>query len=325
MALEGTLKDFPLPDIIQLLGLSRKTGAVDITGSDGSGAGRLFFQGGKVVSAALNGLPPLEAAFHFFTFAAGSFRFAEGEQPDPALPPITISNEYLIMEGIRRADEWAALRSRVPSLDLPLGLVADPVAVNRDINLKPDEWRVLTMINGRDTIRQIAQRSQFGDFKTAQIVHHLLTVGLVEPLEAPPPPPPPPALVWEAPPPAVPPPDRAPAQEGAPARPAPAPIRPLPPPPAPAPLAAAPRLVAGASVYARLEAIATSEFGATGRLLLSDAYKRLRVRPGSDLDTGTVGALCAQFERGAGMLVGSGRARTISETLRRAAAEFFSG
>jgi hypothetical protein len=317
MALEGTLKDFPLPDIIQLLGLSRKTGAVDITGSDGSGAGRLFFQGGKVVSAALNGLPPLEAAFHFFTFAAGSFRFAEGEQPDPALPPITISNEYLIMEGIRRADEWAALRSRVPSLDLPLGLVADPVAVNRDINLKPDEWRVLTMINGRDTIRQIAQRSQFGDFKTAQIVHHLLTVGLVEPLEAPPSPPPPPALVWEAPPPL---PDRAPAQDGAPPRPALAPIRPLPPPPAPAP-----RLVAGASVYARLEAIATSEFGATGRLLLSDAYKRLRVRPGSDLDAGTVGALCAQFERGAGMLVGSGRARTISETLRRAAAEFFSG
>src|SRR6476469_3245706 len=215
MALEGTLKDFPLPDIIQLLGLSRKTGAVDITGSDGSGAGRLFFQGGKVVSAALNGLPPLEAAFHFFTFPGGSFRFAEGEQPDPTLPPITISNEYLIMEGIRRADEWAALRDRVPSLDLPLGLVADPVAVNRDINLKPDEWRVLTMINGRDTIRQIAQRSQFGDFKTAEIVYHLLTVGLVEALKAPPPPPPP-APVWEAPAPTA----RPPAVAAAPAPPA---------------------------------------------------------------------------------------------------------
>src|SRR6476659_7975179 len=194
MALEGTLKDFLLPDIIQLLGLSRKTGAVDITGSDGSGAGRLFFQGGKVVSAALNGLPPLEAAFHFFTFPGGSFRFAEGEQPDPALPPITISNEYLIMEGIRRADEWAALRDRVPSLDLPLGLVADPVAGNRDINLKPDEWRVLTMINGRESVRQIARRTAFGDFKTARIIYHLLESGLIEPLGMAPPAPPPPVV-----------------------------------------------------------------------------------------------------------------------------------
>src|SRR4051794_39740412 len=192
MALEGTLNDLSLPDIIQFLSLSRKTGALEITGTDGFGAGTLYFHQGKVVSARLEDMPPLEAAYSFFTFPDGSFYFVESEAVDVPSQPLTSSNEFLIIEGSRRADEWEKLRDRVPSLDLILGLVADPVAGNRDINLKPDEWRVLTMINGRDSVRQISRRTGFGDFKTARIVYHLLSAGLIEPLgraAAPPAPP----------------------------------------------------------------------------------------------------------------------------------------
>lgn len=361
MALEGTLKDFPLPDIIQLLSLSRKTGAVEIVGTDGFGTGRLYFHQGKVVSAALDDLLAPDAAFAFFTFPGGSFRFYENEPPASQAAPITISNEFLIIEGIRRADEWEKLRDRIPSLDLILGLVADPVAGNRDINLKPDEWRVLTMINGRDSVRTIARRTTFGDFKTARIVYHLLTSGLIEPLgmdrlpattragappsaperdSAPAPPPgprpsgssvirplgpvlAPTATVPTAPPVAVPPTSV---------------VRPLTPavngsngsaPKSPAvavpSVAAVPAARTGASLYARLEAIAMGELGNTGRLMLSNAYKQLRLQPGADLAAGTAGSLCDQFERGASMLVGTGRARALAETLRRATSEFFSG
>jgi hypothetical protein len=59
--------------------------------------------------------------------------------------------------------------------------------------------------------------------------------------------------------------------------------------------------------------------------MLSDAYRRLRLQPGADLTATVAGNLCDQFERDAGMLVGSGRARNLANTLRRAAAEFFSG
>ena len=356
MALEGTLKDFPLPDIIQLLSLSRKTGAVEIVGTDGFGTGRLYFHQGKVVSAALDDLLAPDAAYAFFTFPGGSFRFNENEMPNDQAAPITISNEFLIIEGIRRADEWEKLRDRVPSLDLVLGLVADPVAGNRDINLKPDEWRVLTMINGRDSVRTIARRTTFGDFKTARIIHHLLLSGLIEPLGidrpavavAPPPvapaePPPSatassaralnnsvirpltPTLAPPAPPP-TPPPVAVPAASNI--------VRPLTPgtnsngptPPSTAPpVVEPPAPRTGASLYARLEAIAMGELGNTGRLMLSNAYKQLRLQPGADLSAGTASSLCNQFERGASMLVGSGRARSLADTLRRATTEFFSG
>ncbi|HET7080657.1 MAG TPA: DUF4388 domain-containing protein [Chloroflexia bacterium] len=337
MALEGTLKDFPLPDIIQLLSLSRKTGAVEIMGSDGFGSGRLYFHQGKVVSAALEDMAPLDAAYSFFTFPGGNFRFYENELPAADAQPITISNEFLIMEGIRRADEWQKLRDRVPSLDLVLGLVADPVAGNRDINLKPDEWRVLTMINGRDSVRQIARRTSFGDFKTARIIYHLLSAGLIEPLGVPGVPAAPVAAPGPAP---VPAPVAPPAAFEAPvsvppARPVetprPAPvadqvIRRIAPAPAAAPPAPPPaRPPQGPALYARLEGIVVGELGNTGRLMLSDTYRRLHLQPGADLTAIVAGKVCDQFERDTGMLIGSGRARNLANALRRAAAEFFSG
>ena len=87
----------------------------------------------------------------------------------------------------------------------------------------------------------------------------------------------------------------------------------------------APRVAVGQSLYARLEAIAVGELGNTGRLMLGNAYKQMKLQPGADLSAATAGSLCDQFERGASMLVGSGRARTLADTLRRAAAEFYSG
>jgi hypothetical protein len=57
--------------------------------------------------------------------------------------------------------------------------------------------------------------------------------------------------------------------------------------------------------------------------VLEDAYRRLRVTPGADLDPVAAGNLCDQFERAASLLVGPGRARTLADTLRRAAADLY--
>ena len=81
--MQGTLDDFPLPDIIQLVSLSKKTGSVEIRSSDGSGSGKMFFLNGRLVSALLDDLPPVEAILTFFTFPGGDFRFIDND-PAPA-------------------------------------------------------------------------------------------------------------------------------------------------------------------------------------------------------------------------------------------------
>lgn len=179
MALQGDLSEFPLTDIIQLLDLSKKTGGVQLQGQRGSEQleGWLFFRDGKIIGARLGNLPPLEAAYTFFTIQSGPFRFHEEAQLE--VPTITQSNEVIIMEGIMRQDAWAKLQSNLPSLSMVPQIVTNPSATGGEINLEADEWRVLTMVNGRNTIAQIAQRSGLGEMRTCEIVARLLKSGLI--------------------------------------------------------------------------------------------------------------------------------------------------
>jgi hypothetical protein len=57
---------------------------------------------------------------------------------------------------------------------------SNPDSGSRDINLAADEWRVLTMINGKNTVASIAERTGLGWFRTSEIVAQLLDNGLVE-------------------------------------------------------------------------------------------------------------------------------------------------
>jgi hypothetical protein len=180
MALQGDLGDFPLTDIIQLLDLSKKTGAVFIQGQRGQQQldGWLYFRDGKIIGAQLGKLPPLEAAYTFFTFTSGPFRFHDDVQLD--VPTITQSNEMLIMEGIMRQDAWARIQDHVPSLNMVPQLVTNPSATGSEINLEADEWRVLTMVNAKNTVGQIAQRSGLGEVRTWEIIAQLLASGLIQ-------------------------------------------------------------------------------------------------------------------------------------------------
>lgn len=178
--LEGDLSEFPLTDIIQLVDLSKKTGALELHGQRGSQRlnGHLYFRDGKIIGADMAGLSPLEAAYTFFTLTAGPFRF-QADVPLPT-PTITASNEVIIMEGIMRQDAWASIQERVPSLAMIPRLVPNPASGMSEINLEAEEWRVLTMVDGKNTVERIAKRSGLGEFRTCEIIAQLLSNGLIE-------------------------------------------------------------------------------------------------------------------------------------------------
>lgn len=180
MALSGDLSEFPLTDIIQLVDLSKQTGGVHIRGQRAGQTyeGWLYFRDGKIIGASIPGMRPLEAVYTFFTLGAGPFRFYDDRRLET--PTITRSNEAIIMEGVMRQDAWAAIQQHVPSLALVPRLVPNPASNAGEINVEAEEWRVLTMINGKNTIAQIAQRSGLGDFRTCEIVAQLLQSGLIE-------------------------------------------------------------------------------------------------------------------------------------------------
>jgi len=180
MALQGDLGEFPLTDIIQLVDLSKQTGGVHIRGQRGGQTveGWLYFRDGKIIGAAAPGQQPLEAVYTFFTLGSGPFRFHDDIRLE--VPTITVSNEVIIMEGVMRQDAWAAIQEQVPSLGMVPRLVPNPATGTTEINLEAEEWRVLTMVNGKNTVAQIAQRSGLGEFRTCEIIAQLLASGLIE-------------------------------------------------------------------------------------------------------------------------------------------------
>jgi hypothetical protein len=180
-ALAGDLSEFPLTDIIQLVDLSKKTGAVDIEGQRGSKIfrGRIYFRDGKIVGAEMPGYTPLEAVYTFFTVSSGPFHFRDNTRLEE--PTIKVSNEMIIMEGIMRQDSWQDTeQDDAPSLSMIPRLVPNPTSGSSDINLQAEEWRILTMVNGKNTVQQIAQRSGLGESRTREIIAELLTSGLIE-------------------------------------------------------------------------------------------------------------------------------------------------
>ena len=64
------------------------------------------------------------------------------------------------MEGSRRMKEWEQLQEEIPNLDMALDFVDRPDANIRDVNLSVEEWRVVSYINPKNTIRADRQGQQ---------------------------------------------------------------------------------------------------------------------------------------------------------------------
>ena len=119
--------------------------------------------------------------FELMSWREGFFSFEERSADDaPAEASIRISTESLLMEGARRIDEWSRIADKVPHL----GVVPVLASVNDDhptlLDLLPNEWEVLTIIDGRLDLRGIANSLGRSEFDIAKIAYGLVTTGVVE-------------------------------------------------------------------------------------------------------------------------------------------------
>lgn len=122
----------------------------------------------------------LDIVYRLFTWPEGTFCFEPMILPIEGRIIVPIDLESVIMEGSRRLKEWERLQEELPNLDVALRFTDRPDARLRTINLTVEEWRVVSFINPRNTIRQIAQYNNMSDFQIRRILYGLLQAGLVE-------------------------------------------------------------------------------------------------------------------------------------------------
>lgn len=122
----------------------------------------------------------LEIVYLLFTWVDGLFRFDANVLPPDDVITIRIDLEDIIMEGTRHIKEWELLKEEIPSLAMALTFVDRPGANIRDVHLTVDEWKVVSYINPKNTIKQIAKANKMNDLEIRRIVYGLLQAGLVE-------------------------------------------------------------------------------------------------------------------------------------------------
>lgn len=97
----GSLKEMGLPELVQVLFHSRKTGNLRIRGA--AGAGEIHFMDGQVVNALYGQIRGADAFYQMLKVTDGEFGLDPGFKPQAKV--ITDSPEALLLEGMRRLDE----------------------------------------------------------------------------------------------------------------------------------------------------------------------------------------------------------------------------
>jgi hypothetical protein len=115
-----------------------------------------------------------------FTWVEGFFQFnANGHMPEDKIP-VRMDLESIIIEGSRRIQEWEQLKEEIPNLDMALKFAERPGVDLQNINMSAEEWKVVSYVNPKNTINQIAQTTKIDSVQIRRIVYGLLQAGLVE-------------------------------------------------------------------------------------------------------------------------------------------------
>ncbi len=265
MALSGTLKDFALPDIFQLIGMQRKTGLLTLE-SDRETVTVVFEQGmvvhadstvrrlddllgsvlvrlGKMrkdvledalskqkvsmqrlgfilVSQGYISRDDLKGAlseqvqqivFRVFRWKSGRYHFdpaAEADYDRENVQPV--STDHILMEGIRRVDEWPIIEKRIPSLDFvfrPLvpvrqirveegpkdggGLEAalgnleggggGSGSATSEVVMEPTELSIYKLLDGQRSISTLMEMTGLSDFDVCRTLFDFIDRNLVAP------------------------------------------------------------------------------------------------------------------------------------------------
>ncbi len=85
----------------------------------------------------------------------------------------------LILEASRRMDELSVLKKVIPSDKLVLTM-SGKVESKEEIKLNANEWRVLSLIDGSRSVRQVITESGYDEFAVYKILYSVISSGLIE-------------------------------------------------------------------------------------------------------------------------------------------------
>lgn len=170
----GRLAQIALVDLLQIFGLNRKSGALNL--ERGNEKGALFLVDGRLINARCGRVEGEKAFCRLLAWDDGNFSFAPGACDCEARMSGPL--DHLIMEGLRLNDEHAAQQATLPSLDARLSLRIP--RENLPQGLRPATRDILLKLQYYPRVADLLDHCPQPDFMILQVLRALLDKGVVE-------------------------------------------------------------------------------------------------------------------------------------------------
>ena len=127
----------------------------------------------------------LDVVYSLMSWRDEPFRFDDEVLPDKDKIVVPIDLENVIIEGVKRLKEIEELSQHLPNLDMALKFPDNPKEKFKGIHLSVEEWRVVSFVNPKNSIRQIAKANNMSEMEIRRIIYGLEQAGLVELIKPP--------------------------------------------------------------------------------------------------------------------------------------------
>ncbi|HEX7153653.1 MAG TPA: DUF4388 domain-containing protein [Thermoanaerobaculia bacterium] len=123
----------------------------------------------------------LEIIYSLFSWKGGDFSFFESaEELAAERIVLQLNTSSVIMEGIRRLDESARIREKIPSLEMVFVPVPGSVPNFDELDMSEGEIQLYQKIDGRLSVRELTGRSDLTEFEVTRILFQLLSARIIE-------------------------------------------------------------------------------------------------------------------------------------------------
>lgn len=178
MSLKGSLQTVALPEVLQFLSSTGKSGEFHVTGSHGEG--RLWFENGHIAGFdAGASADTADAIFELLRVEDGEFSFAAGvDQPEHARRSDDGDVSRAIEVAETRLTEWREIVAVVPSVRHQLRLRRE--GPSEGVVLNPEQWSLVVAIAGGRSVSEVLADRGLSEFTGCRAVRDLVESALVD-------------------------------------------------------------------------------------------------------------------------------------------------
>lgn len=169
--IEGSLSQLSIPDLMQILGMNKRSGRLNLT--RGKERGEILVGEGRPLNAKMGHVEGEKALFRLLGWNDGSFSFS----PGPPTPRVRINRvmDDALLEAMRHADESARLLPQLPPKHTRLQLAPE---AQLPTDQHPVTAQVVELLKQPRTLAEVLDSAAATDLEVLSVLATLLQKGV---------------------------------------------------------------------------------------------------------------------------------------------------